>query len=394
MNQTSIDKIISSLFADPFEAVISSPSRQETLKKVRIRPIQLKNTLHYQIEEFTKTQVFHKNILPKELPDFLVSYLDGRFSRAFLRSDCEESQILVSKKGTVTVLKKRVADKAGSKEFPVLFPSHNRTRNYLLPEGTPIPFLVALGVMSKEGCVLRAKYDKFRQINRFLEFVQDVLPSLPANRTITVLDFGCGKSYLTFALYHFLKFTVGRDVRIIGLDLKKDVIEHCNQLAKQLDYTELTFLQGDIADYNGMSRVDMVVTLHACDTATDYALYKAIGWNASVILSVPCCQHELNHQINCQELSLLFRYGLIKERTASLFTDALRANILEAAGYQTQILEFIDLEHTPKNILLRAVRGQQPSKEELASRLHRLTPLLQFLQADPTLYRLLSDVRR
>ena len=253
-----------------------------------------------------------------------------------------------------------------------------------------MPFLVELGVMTKDGAVTKAKYDKFRQINRFLEFVQDILPALPPDRTITILDFGCGKSYLTFAIYHFLKVLHRRDVRIIGLDLKKDVIANCNRLAEKLGYSELTFLHGDIADYEGMNQVDMVVTLHACDTATDFALAKAIGWNASVILSVPCCQHELNKQIKNESLAPLLKYGLIKERTAALFTDAIRGNLLEAAGYQTQILEFIDMEHTPKNILLRAVRKQHPKEEVLQKNLEALLPTLQLLNAEPTLYKLLK----
>ena len=231
------------------------------------------------------------------------------------------------------------------------------------------------------GCV--------RDPRRFLEFVQDILPALPTDRTITILDFGCGKSYLTFAIYHFLKVLHGRDVRIIGLDLKKDVIANCNRLAEKLGYSELTFLHGDIADYEGMNQVDMVVTLHACDTATDYALAKAIGWDASVILSVPCCQHELNKQIKNEELSPLLKYGLIKERTAALFTDAIRGNLLEAAGYQTQILEFIDMEHTPKNILLRAVRKQNPSEEKMQKNLEEIEATLKLLHAEPTLYNLL-----
>ena len=292
----------------------------------------------------------------------------------------------MSKKGAVSILHKKTKTEA----LPKLPLSHNRTKNYILNEGTPVPFLVELGVMTKDGAVTKAKYDKFRQINRFLEFVQDILPALPNDRTITILDFGCGKSYLTFAIYHFLKVLHGRDVKIIGLDLKKDVIANCNRLAEKLGYKELTFLHGDIADYEGMNQVDMVVTLHACDTATDFALAKAIGWDASVILSVPCCQHELNKQIKNEELSPLLKYGLIKERTAALFTDAIRGNLLEAAGYQTQILEFIDMEHTPKNILLRAVRKQKPSTEKLQKNLEEIAPVLEMLHAEPTLYNLLK----
>ncbi len=365
---------------------ISNPQKEETLSRIKIRPLELKGQMVYQIEEFTKTQAFHKNVTLKELAEAFPAYFENRFRQAQLHLPGEEVQILVSKKGAVSILRR----KSKAEALPKLPLSHNRSKNYIITEGAPVPFLVELGVMTKEGAVAKAKYDKFRQINRFLEFVQDILPALPTDRTITILDFGCGKSYLTFAIYHFLKVLHGRDVRIIGLDLKKDVIANCNRLAEKLGYSELTFLHGDIADYEGMNQVDMVVTLHACDTATDFALAKAIGWDASVILSVPCCQHELNKQLKNEELVSLLKYGLIKERTAALFTDAIRGNLLEAAGYQTQILEFIDMEHTPKNILLRAVRKQKPDEEVLQKNLEKLGPTLQLLHAEPTLYRLLK----
>ena len=367
------------------DVTISNPEKTETLTKIKIRQMELKGKIQFQIEEFTKTQAFHKNVTSEELKELFPAYFENRFRQAQLHLQGEDVQILVSKKGAVSILRK----KAKAEAAPKLPLSHNRTKNYILNEGTAVPFLVELGVMTKDGAVTKAKYDKFRQINRFLEFVQDILPALPKDRTITILDFGCGKSYLTFAIYHFLKVLHGRDVRIIGLDLKKDVIANCNRLAENLGYSELTFLHGDIADYEGMNQVDMVVTLHACDTATDFALAKAIGWDASVILSVPCCQHELNKQIKNEELSPLLKYGLIKERTAALFTDAIRGNLLEAAGYQTQILEFIDMEHTPKNILLRAVRKQKTSEEKLQENLNKMKPTLELLQAQPTLYKLL-----
>lgn len=369
------------------EAVISNPVKTENLQKVKIRPLVHKGQTIYQIEEFTKTQAFHKNISMEELSVLFPSYFENRFRQGQITCEHETAQILVSKKGAVSILRKKNKNET-FKQLPL---SHNRTKNYILNEGTPVPFLVELGVMTKEGAVTKAKYDKFRQINRFLEFIQDILPALPSDRPITILDFGCGKSYLTFAIYHFLKILHGRDVNIIGLDLKKDVIANCNRLAEKLGYTELTFLHGDIADYEGVNAIDMVVTLHACDTATDFALGKAIGWNASVILSVPCCQHELNKQMKNEALAPFLKYGLIKERTAALFTDAIRANLLEAAGYQTQILEFIDMEHTPKNILLRAVRKQKPSKEALQKNLDALAPTLKLLHAEPTLYQLLKN---
>ena len=381
--QNELRQLISSGLLD---AVISNPVKTEDLKKVKIRPLSHKGQTIYQVEEFTKTQAFHKNLSLDELLALFPSYFGDRFRQGQLTLEKETVQILVSKKGAVSILRK----KNTAAPLPKLPLSHNRTKNYILNEGAPVPFLIELGVMTKDGAVTKAKYDKFRQINRFLEFIQDILPALPKDRPITILDFGCGKSYLTFAIYHFLKVLHGLDVKIIGLDLKKDVIANCNRLAEKLGYDDLTFLHGDIADYEGVDAIDMVVTLHACDTATDFALAKALGWNASVILSVPCCQHELNKQIRNDTLAPFLKYGLIKERTAALFTDALRANLLEAAGYQTQILEFIDMEHTPKNILLRAVRKQKPSDEVLQKNLDALSPALELLHADPTLYRLLK----
>ncbi len=387
MEQKQLQELQSILQNGLLDATLSKPSKDEAFVKIKIRPLSLKGQTVYQIEEFTKTQAFHKNVNLKELHKLLPSYFEGRFGQGQLRTETEEVQVLVSKKGAVSILRK----KTKQQNFKALPLSHNRAKNYILAEGTPVPFLIELGVMTKDGTVVKAKHDKFRQINRFLEFVQDVLPALPSDRPITILDFGCGKSYLTFAMYHFLKVLHGRDVRIIGLDLKKDVIANCSRLAEKLGYSELTFLCGDIADYEGVTSIDMVVTLHACDTATDYALHKAITWNASVILSVPCCQHELNKQIKNEALAPFLKYGLIKERTAALFTDALRGNLLEAAGYQTQILEFIDMEHTPKNILLRAIRKNPLPEAALQKNLAELQPTLELLHAKPTLYELLRQ---
>ena len=268
-------------------------------------------------------------------------------------------------------------------DAPVLM--HNRKKHYILEEGIPVPFLIDLGVQTAEGRIVHARYDKFRQINRFLEFVQDILPQMEKGRELTILDFGCGKSYLTFALYYYLKILNGYDIRVIGLDLKEDVIARCNALAEKYGYDKLTFLTGDIADYEGVSKVDMVVTLHACDTATDYALEKALEWDAKVILSVPCCQHELNKQMENEILKPVLKYGLIKERIAALVTDALRAGRLEEAGYQVQILEFIDMEHTPKNILIRAVKTGKPHE------IKELDACEKFLGVDPLLGRLKKE---
>lgn len=238
--------------------------------------------------------------------------------------------------------------------------------------------MIDLGVQTKDGNIIPKKAKKWKQINRFLEFVEDVLPALPKDREITILDFGCGKSYLTFAMYYYLKILKQYHVRMIGLDLKSDVIRHCNQLAEKYGYKELKFLEGDISSYEGVDQVDMVVTLHACDTATDFALDKAIRWGAKVILSVPCCQHEMNQQIHNELLEPVLKYGILKERISALLTDGLRANILEQKGYDVQLLEFIDMEDTPKNLLIRAVRKEKQGQKKNKDSYMRLCQALNF----------------
>ena len=366
------------------QVTVSNPVNKEKLIKVKIRPLSLKGELMFQAEEFTAKQAFHKNMNRAEVLLYLPKLLADDFRQAELSSGLGSATVLVSKKGMATV-KSKYIDQAKRTAAPVL-PEHNRQKRYVLAEGLPVPFLVDLGVMTAEGKVVRSQYDKFRQINRFLEFIEDILPKLDKARETTMIDFGCGKSYLTFAMYYYLHQLKGYPIRIIGLDLKEDVIERCNQLARRYEFEHLDFYCGDIASYEGVSQVDMVVTLHACDTATDYALEKAVRWGAKVILSVPCCQHELNGQIKNELLQPVLQYGLIKERMAALYTDAIRAELLEQMGYRTQILEFIDLEHTPKNILIRAVKEGAPKENG-----EELRQLLDFLQVQPTLYRLLNS---
>lgn len=294
----------------------------------------------------------------------------------------EDCTVLVSRKGKVTVKRRKRQTAAKKADL-----SHNRKKQYILEEGIPVPFLQDLGVMTADGKIVRSKTDKFRQINRFLEFIEDILPRLDSGRELTIIDFGCGKSYLTFAMYYYLHELKGYNIRITGLDLKKDVIEHCSRLGKKYGYEKLTFLEGDIADYDGVNKADMVVTLHACDTATDYALAKAVGWKADVILSVPCCQHELNRQIKNESMAPVMDYGLLKERFAAIVTDGLRAKYLEREGYDAQILEFIDMEHTPKNILIRAVKKGKRN-EKIAE---EITKCEELLGVKPTLGVLLDD---
>ena len=361
-------------------ATLSNPKDKDGIKKIKVRPILKKEKLLFQCELFQNNQVFHENYDKEQAERALLEYMQ-MFKQMQLETKQLRYTVLVSKKGKVTIQKKQQTGCV--KEVDL---AHNRSKKYILQEGVRVPFLQDLGVMTQEGKIVRTKFDKFRQINRFLEFIEDILPQLDKNREITILDFGCGKSYLTFAMYYYLHELQGYDIRIIGLDLKTDVIKHCNELATKYGYEKLRFLEGNIADYTGVDAVDMVVTLHACDTATDFALDKAVGWNAKVILSVPCCQHELNEQIQNETLAPLLKYGLIKERMAALVTDAMRAEYLENFGYDTQILEFIDMEHTPKNISIRAVKtGRRKDNGD------KIKACEEFLHITPTLGKLLEE---
>ena len=367
--------------------IISNPRKKDGVTKIKIRPLLMKGNICYQEESFTNNQAFHKNITEEELISNIDDYAKD-FKQIEIKSAKNDYICLVSKKLKVNVKAKKNMTTDESVNMDSF--SHNRTKKYVLPQNKPVDFLVELGVMTAEGKVKDKKYDKFRQINRFLEFVEDIADKLPDDREITILDFGCGKSYLTFAIYYYLHEMKKMDVRIIGLDLKKDVIEKCNRLKEKLNYEKLTFLNGDIADYNELSKVDMVVTLHACDTATDYALAKAVAWNAKVILSVPCCQHELNKQIKCETLQPVLKYGLLKERMSALFTDGLRASLLEQQGYNVQILEFIDMEHTPKNILIRAVKNSKKNNKDNEKMTKSYMNCRNFINGELTLEKLIS----
>lgn len=362
------------------QMVISKSRIKDGPSKVKIRPILLKDKFIYQATETVGPKVLHTNYERQELIEYIGELMEERFMQLQWEGQYEDGLVLVSKKGHLTTKVKRHACK---KEQAAL--EHNRRKKYLLAEGTAVPFLVDLGVMTPQGKIVSTKYDKFRQINRFLEFIEDILPRLDRGRELTILDFGCGKSYLTFAMYYYLRQLRHFDVRIIGLDLKEDVIQHCNELAQSYGYEKLKFYTGDIASYEGVRQVDMVVTLHACDTATDYALAKAVYWGAKVILSVPCYQHELNGQIRNEMLSPVLSYGILKERMAALITDGLRAQLLEGVGYETQILEFVDMEHTPKNLLIRGVYTGKKKNLEKTRR------CIEELHLNPTLARLLEE---
>lgn len=343
----------------------------------------------FQQESYTKTQVFHKNLTAEEAAEEAVKLFGAHMRQLNLTVDEQGETVTVeyklSKGGKVFVTKHKEA--APVKEQPL---SHNRAKKYLIPEGSPLPALTDMGIFTKEGKVVASMQDKFRQINRFAEMVDDGFEALPKDRPIHIIDFGCGKSYLTFILYYYFTEIKKREVRITGIDLKKDVIENCNRAAERYGYENLHFQAGDVKDFVTDTPVDMVVTLHACDTATDYALAFAVKQKASLILSVPCCQHELNKQMKTDELTVLTRYGIVKERTAALLTDAIRADLITASGYKTQILEFVDMSHTPKNLLIRATKCFQPVtvKRQMLAEVKRAT---EAFSVKPTLQRLLEE---
>lgn len=319
----------------------------KTFNKATIKKVMIKNELKYQFEYIYDKNVEHKNLNKIDSINEIDNLLKTYFKQALINTLESDYHILVSKSGVAKINKK-----AATKKFEEI--SHNRKKKYILNEGEVTSFLVELGIMTADGKVINSKYDKFKQINRYLELVSDCIPYLDKNKTIRIIDFGCGKAYLTFALYDFLVLKMGYNVEIVGLDLKENVIKFCSNLAKKLNYDDLRFVQGDIKGFNEFENVDMVISLHACNTATDDALATAVNWGAKIILAVPCCQHELLKKIKNKKMVPLLKYGIIKEKLSSLLTDSLRANVLEIMGYRTQVIEFIDMEHTPKNIMIRA----------------------------------------
>ena len=371
-------------------------------EKIKIKIENSSQGTGYFAEMFTKTQVFHQHFSEQELNEFLSKHAGTTFKNCVKRTEAEEITIMANKKGKVTELVRPIRPlrqalrlRSGQAQEPLAeqgrqtslknLPSAKK-KNYLLQEGVPVPFLVMLGIMTPEGKVVNSKYDKFRQINRFLEFIDDVLPAVVSPSTgpsaslrtssgsgvLRIADFGCGKSYLTFAVHYFLTEIKHIPCEIEGLDLKEDVIKYCNDMAKKLNLKGLIFHTGNIADYSGEKSPDIVITLHACDTATDFALKYAVEKGAKAILSVPCCQHQINQQLQKQggqtssipeEFEPLLKWGIIREKFSSLVTDALRGEWLESQGYKVQMLEFIDMEHTPKNILIRAVKNKKANSK-------------------------------
>ena len=402
-------------------------------KKIRIKTNSSSTGQSFFAEFFTETQAFHKTFSETELNDFITQHAGTTFKNCVQRFDDKEITILANNKGKISTIERKISldqnsssrnslnkknSKSDSTQTSKYFSkpengtsNHNRIKNYIIAEGTPVLFLISLGIMTPEGKVINSRYDKFKQINRFLEYINDILPSVMEQKKseshpLKIADFGCGKSYLTFAVHYFLTQIKKIDCRIVGLDLKKDVIEHCNKLAKDFGCEGLIFKTGDIAEYSDSepeNNPDIIITLHACDTATDYALKYAVEKNAKAILSVPCCQHEINQQLEKNKkllseseanvLAPVFKHGLLRERVSALLTDSLRADYLERYGYKVDVMEFIDMSHTPKNILLRAVRkqnvknisdGKNPLNKENTP--EGKPDLIDFLKISPSIY--------
>ena len=364
------------------QATISQPRlKSNDLKRVKLKPIELRGDYMIQLEYQYERILKHENITFEDLAAKFEELFD-QFRQVHAEFQEQTVQVQLSKKNKVLW---KTSVNTAAKQVNL---SHNRKKQYLLDDSRVHPFLVRLGVQAQDGTIKKQKYDKFKQINRFVEFIDDSLAHLPKDKKIRILDFGSGKSYLTFALYHYLKIEKGLDIHVTGLDLKKEVIEECNRIAQDLHYDDLQFLVGDINDFNEETAVDMVVTLHACDVATDMALARAVKWGAKVILSVPCCQHELNRQLQAPALSVMTQHGLVKERFAALATDSIRAELLSLVGYETQLLEFIDMENTPKNILIRAYfTGKKPTPDQRVN----YDEFVRFLNAQPFLEKELHE---
>lgn len=367
------------VFLEDIKKLVISNGKNTKYKKIVIT----KQASDYQAELFTDKQAFHEKITQDRIVTYCQEYLEQGFSQLNAWTDENELSIKISKK------KKVFLSKGKSTSIVKAYTQNNRKKQYYLEEGTVIPPLVDMGIFTPEGKIISSMYDKYRQINKFIQFIEEAVDKAKLT-SLNIVDFGCGKSYLTFVVYYYLTNIKGLDVTMTGLDLKEDVIKKCQETAIKYGYDKLSFKVGDVAVYESDKPVDMVITLHACDTATDYALYHAIRWNSQIIISVPCCQHELNGQIQSEDYGILTRYGLLKERTSAIMTDAIRANLLEYSGYKTQILEFIDFTHTPKNLLIRAVRSNI-SKEHRSLMLKEVDSLKEQFNLNPTLYNLLIN---
>jgi hypothetical protein len=356
-------------------ATISSPIKKGDVFKIKIRPIVLKGEKCFQLSKYIDTKVVHENCAVDEVVNRIVDIMHLGFKQCVIAAD-NHLTVLMNKKGEFKLTGIKQNTNAVTEDA-----THNEAKNYILREGQYVEWMHKLGLMDSNGIVLSHKQKKFRQINRFLEMLRDVEDNIPNDSVI--VDMGCGKSYLTFAMYHYFNIIKKKNITIKGFDLKSDVVSYCNSLTDKLGFEGLRFYAEDIANIDNIDgKIAMIITLHACDTATDIALYHGIRWGCRVIMSVPCCQHELYPQLKNKQLDIILKHGILKERFASVMTDAIRAEILELKGYKTTVMEFIDMEHTPKNIMIRAVKTGNGSKKGVAE----LKQMLESFNAHQKLY--------
>lgn len=358
-----------------FKIIISNKTNGK-YRKIDI----IKTNENYHISKYTDTQVFNENLKFENLRDFLIDNIDN-FKQYNFFDEVYEYMAKISKKGKVFV---SVSKNSNVKESTQ---TQNKDKNYLIKEGTIVPPLIDMGVMTKDGKIISQMYSKFKQINKFLEIIDHSISKINKD-TFNIIDFGCGKSYLTFVIYYYFTFIKKKKVNVVGLDLKEEVINNCNKASKKYGYNNLNFYLGNIKDYEPNFKPDIVITLHACDTATDYALYNAIKWDTQMIFSVPCCQHEVNKSLSCNDLKIIENYGIAKERISALFTDIIRCNLLEYSGYKVDLLEFVDIDATPKNLLIRGELSKIPT--DIKNRmLKEVEEIISKFNISQTLYSLL-----
>lgn len=346
------------------KAVFSAPDGQNEISRVDLRPLLIGSAYRYQAEERRGTQVSHKNLTPAEAASYMELSLLTFRNAVLFTPDCDY-HIIKSKKGKVSVLRK-----PPSNPEPVEARAHDREKNYFFPDGVHEEFLSALGITDARGHVHPTRRNKFVQINRFIELLTNVLDVFDIDETLNIADFGCGKAYLTFAMEAFFR-RVGREARITGVDVKGPVLDECAKIAARLGVGgRLGFISGTIQNAALPNKPNLIVALHACDTATDDAIVRAAATGAKALLLAPCCQHELQHSLQNAALEPLLRYGVQRDKLATLVTDTLRALVLESMGYQVEVLEFTPAEHTAKNVMIRAKAGgtrKQRAIDEIAA---------------------------
>ena len=377
-----LSELIENIKDNKLIKIVFSDRQDGDFNKIIMKPLSLKSAKNIQIESFKDNKTFHKNIELnnfQEIENILKEYIEN-FKQILLQIESLDISFMKKKENFIK--------KENKNNLIKNFNEHNKKKKYILNEGEKIDFLIEFDLMSVEGKILKSSYNKFKQINKYLEFIDDVIVELKTKKLIdnhiNILDFGCGKSYLTFALYYYLKhYRKDLSFSIVGLDLKKDVIEFCNKLAQKLDYKNLEFLNGNIKDYDRTKKVDLVFSLHACNNATDYSLEKALSLNAKAILAVPCCHHEFFEKIQKNKnsgfyntLKIMADNGIVLDKFASLATDSFRSLTLELCGYKTKMIEFIDMEHTPKNILIKAIKSKSSNLKEKLKEYNRLKKFL------------------